>query len=117
MKLVICIPDPTYDQAGPENASEIFQKDIEKTYRQKFTPVDIGAGADWPAFQTIIELSPILAVPLGLFFLGEKIEKNFVKGLAQPGDMVGPIAGQAIGEPSTQMVSKSNQKDSYSQSN
>lgn len=31
------------------------------------------------------------------------IEVNYVRGLAQPGDMVGPISGQAIGEPTTQM--------------
>src|SRR5690606_10606705 len=33
----------------------------------------------------------------------KSIEKQFIKALAQPGDMVGSIAGQAIGEPSTQM--------------
>jgi|GEM_PF-2569094 len=30
----------------------------------------------------------------------ERIEKNYVKSLAQPGDMVGSIAGQSLGEPS-----------------
>lgn len=36
-------------------------------------------------------------------WLLKNIEKQFIKALAQPGDMVGSIAGQAIGEPSTQM--------------
>jgi hypothetical protein len=34
----------------------------------------------------------------------KKIERGFITALAQPGDMVGCIAGQAIGEPATQMT-------------
>ncbi len=47
----------------------------------------------------------------GWKWLLEKIERNFVRGLAQPGDMVGAIAGQAIGEPSTQVHLISQVKD------
>ena len=77
MKLAIYIPDATYDQGGPENASEIFKRNLESEYKQKFEDVDIGAGAPWPAFQVLIDSVPILAGALVLFFSGERIEKNF----------------------------------------
>lgn len=37
-------------------------------------------------------------------WLTNKIERMFQKALSQPGDMVGIIAGQSIGEPATQMT-------------
>ena len=72
---IFYIPDSNYD--APNKKSDFSKKNLEKKFGQSLSETNIGSGADWPAFVLALDENKEVLTIIGLFFLGEKIEKNF----------------------------------------
>ncbi|PVE54012.1 hypothetical protein [Rhizobium rhizogenes] len=78
--IFILIVDETY--GGDEETyicdSDNYRRQLEQDFQVSFAPANIGAGADIPAFVTIIATAPVpvWAIVLSLFFLGKPINEN-----------------------------------------
>lgn len=85
-RLVVVGGDDHISRESQENATTLFKMNLRATLGAKRVLVDYKLNSD--AFRWLI---------------GE-IESRFKQALAQPGEMVGCLAAQSIGEPATQMT-------------
>jgi DNA-directed RNA polymerase II subunit RPB1 len=85
-KLVVLRGEDMISKEAQHNATMLFKMMVRSTFASKRVL------KDWKLTRDAFE-----------FLLGE-VESRFNQALAHPGEMVGPIAAQSIGEPATQMT-------------
>jgi hypothetical protein len=79
-EIYVLVIDETYggDEETYLAESESYRKGLEREFQVLFVPANVGAGADIPAFLTVIATTsiPLWAVLLGAFFVGKPIKEN-----------------------------------------
>ncbi len=79
-EIFLLVIDETYgrDEETYEADSENYRQGLEREFNAQFAPANVGAGADIPAFLTIIATTsvPLWAVVLSAFFFGKPINEN-----------------------------------------
>ncbi len=78
-QLFVIIIDETYDHSTDWEAdSERYRQGLERDFKTGFQTVDIGSGADLPAFLTNLANAtvPLWSATLAVFFLGKQIKEN-----------------------------------------
>ena len=88
-KILIAVVDETYPTSSDDewdHHREIFRRELERDFGLAFESGNIGAGADIPAFLTLLQSSdvPNWVIGFAAFFLGEPVSKNLAawKGMA-----------------------------------
>lgn len=78
-EIFLLVVDETYDSGDTwAEESERYRLNLEKEFGVNFTGADIGPGASFPAFLTVLATTevPLWAFLLGAFFLGKRIHEN-----------------------------------------
>jgi hypothetical protein len=80
-EIFIIVDDETYppqDEEHWEKESEAFRVALEKRFGARFQEVNIGPGADIPAFLTVVATTevPLWSTLIAAFFFGKSINEN-----------------------------------------
>lgn len=81
--ILIAVVDETYDRSEDddwERDREAFRLKLEEEHELPFEDGNIGPGADFPAFITLLQSNvhvPLWVMISSIFFLGEPLTKNF----------------------------------------
>lgn len=82
-KILVALVDTTYsssDESTWRDDRERFRIELERDFDLRFEDGNIGPGADFPAFLTLLETKasvPVWTLIASAFFLGKPILKNF----------------------------------------
>lgn len=79
-EIFVLVVDETYggNEETYEEDSESYRQGLESEFNAQFAPTNVGAGADIPAFLTIIATTsvPLWVLVLSMFFLGKPVKEN-----------------------------------------